>query len=218
MNPITKRSVIAAVGDSITNGFPGNSINDTASWRIGFGPGLRARFVPTIKMEARSEQLWPVILPWTAVAGWGWKDVAPIFANFTYLLRPTHIIWQLGVNDAAAIANAQETVNQLETNIATCTGIAAANWPGIQQIFIGPWDHGSPVPDLQAEIATVYAKLAAAAAALTPLGHVVNWFTGVPMVRSGPSQNTVEGIHPNDIGGVQLGTGALNAMTIDTAA
>lgn len=208
MNPFRRDSYIAVYGDSITSGFPGNTVNGEYSWLQGFGPPMRQLFAPNLAIGPRSRQMWPV---WqvSASAGLSWVDYQATLPGLLETSNaPTHFIWQMGINDAVDMGPpTNETEAQLRAALLAVCGGAEARWPGVQQILIGPWNYGNPHTH-GPQIALTITCMQDQAAALTPAGVFVNW-NDIPMVNG---VNTTDDIHPNLLGSVQLGDAVINQM------
>ena len=208
MIPITAESYVAVFGDSITSGFPGNTVDGQYAWVSAFFPALRRRFVPTLQIAKRSRQLWPHVFV-LASAGQSWVDYE---ADLPLLLEtprePSHVIWQIGINDAVDMGPpVNETEAQLRAALLAICGGFEARWPDAQQILIGPWNYGNPHTH-GPQIALTITCMRDQAAALAQPAVFVDW-NAIPMVNG---VNTVDDIHPNLLGTQQLSAAVLSQI------
>lgn len=193
---LTASSRIGVLGDSISAIF-GTSI----PWVTRFAPQVRAQFAPVglPAVGVRSIPTWYVNgSPGRAVGDIS-GTIATVLTQFPKGL--THLLFQLGINDAAAINAATLTIPTLQTQVSACIAGVQAMSPVPQLMWCGPWGHGNPA-DLLLEIGQVKAAISALVQAVG--GTYVDW----SVVDHSVPANSIDGTHPNNAGGLLLASAA----------
>lgn len=191
MLTLTSSSKIALIGDSVSAQF-----SLSIPWTTGWGPLLRAKFQPTVALGT------PRAVPSVyvdAVAGRKTGDISGSIAT-TLLGFPktiTHIVFQLGINDAIAIQNVTLTLVQFQTNATTLYNAAVAQVGAANVGWAGPWaNNGSTTT-----------QIAQVDGALTTIvgggGSTYITWSGVPF---GGGNSQADGEHPTAQGAVALAT------------
>jgi len=203
---LTKSSRILVFGDSLSSGFDSGGVR-SFSWTDGYLPSVRSTFVPDSRLLLAGWRRWPrAAVSGTAGAKAG--DFTGTIAATLAAMRITitHIFWQFGINDAAAIAAATLTLGQFQTNATALVTAGQTAFPGCSQIWCGPWAHDSG--DLATQIGQIDGVMPAIMAALTNPGAYIKW----SLVTNGGGNSLADGTHPTLQGAQALAVPVLAAV------
>lgn len=201
---LRKDSKIGVIADSVFAVFASPAVPALT----GLAPLIRARFSPTgiPAVGVRSIPTWYV----DAASGRATANVSAIMATELALFPKniTHLMVQLGINDAAAINGATLTLGTFQTQVQTILAACVAQVGGANVIWLGPWAHDSG--DFAAQIAQIDGVMPGLCAAVG--AAYVQWST----VSNGGGNSIADGTHCTQAGANALGV--LTNASIQAAA
>lgn len=202
---LSATSSIYWIGDSVTATF--GSFGGTASVLPPVGVGIRQAFVADASLfTPASAQVLPKIARVNAVAGRAYRDISSSIAASLAATRRTftHIVIQLGINDADLIRLGTITLGQFTADFDTV--VAACLATGAKVVLIGPWAHDSG--DDAVQIAQVDAVMLAKAAADPTHITYVRWSN----ITNGGGNSIADGTHPTTQGALALSVPVVAAL------